>query len=123
MQFYLTGYTSSTRKVEYSIRISLNCVFGKSIFSNYKYSSAHLYTAGPTSLKYSRGQLGSIWRKKSPPLPFSLLAVYLFYGGMQSNRERGEVTRATGGFTCATGRGHTLNGARVSLFIKRRKID
>ena len=31
MQFYVTGYTSSIRKVEYSIRISLNCVFGKSI--------------------------------------------------------------------------------------------
>ena len=44
MQFYLTGYTSSTRKVEYSTRISLNCVFGKSNYSNYKYSSAHSYT-------------------------------------------------------------------------------
>ena len=44
MQFYLTGYTSSTRKVEYSTRISLNCVFGKLNYSNYKYSSAHSYT-------------------------------------------------------------------------------
>ena len=44
--------------------------------------------AGPASLKFGRGQLGSIRRKKSFPLPFSLLAVYLFYVWQ---RERGGV--------------------------------
>ena len=35
--------------------------------------------AGPASLKYGRGQLGSIWGKKSLPPSFPFIAVYLLY--------------------------------------------
>ena len=34
---------------------------------------------GPASLKYGRGQVGSIWGRKSRPLPFSLLALLILW--------------------------------------------